>query len=451
MTRPYHSPSSIALGATCHYAWARQYVDGVRDPNIAWREEFLDLKWDHGLGLFVLPRTGERITAAQRGSALGLGLHATAERWYEPKRGAPDWGWFPGLVLASGKHLLPEPSAIERVRIEQEIGAEALHHRDCRRDGAPTTTITVAGVKWAGFVDLEAHGGDELRRLGIKAPDGLAVIDYKSTSSIDKHALTPSELLANPQGALYAIAVGSRLGLRSLPERWVYFESKKVRRALAIDVTAELSRAHDVIGPCADLARQLDIISRSADAPKNPAKSVTENGVTIPACNLYGPPDRINCRHHITNGGTCDYQGRRFGPVVHQISKKKEIKNMTTAEDKKAAFEAKKAELAAKKAALAAGAASTEEADKSGEAEESTEGEEASVESAPAPVKPKGLPPKAKPAAAADDHSAVAEHQGLTVTNGGIVFEIPKGSPLYKPLMAAAKAQRAFAAALAGD
>jgi hypothetical protein len=399
VTRPYHSPSSIALGAQCHYAWAKQYVDDVRDPNVPWREEFTELKWDHGKGLFVLPRTGEHITAAQRGSALGLGLHATAERWYEPERGAPDWGWFPGLVLASGKHLLPEPTAIERVWIEQQIGTDPLLSvgREAR-EGAPTHTITVAGVKWAGFVDLEAHGGDELRRLGIVAPDGVGVLDYKSTSSIEKHAKTPAELLKDPQASLYAIAVGQRLGVRSLPERWVYFESKKVRRALAIDVTAELSRAHDVIGPCADLARQLDMISQSADAPKNPAKSVTENGVTIPACNLYGPPDRINCRHHQTNGGTCDYQGRRFGSVVHQISKKKEISTMTTLSAKEK-FEAKKAELAAKKAALAAGAASTEEEAKSEEAEEA-ESEEESVESTPAPVtaKPKPAGPKAKPA-----------------------------------------------------
>lgn len=406
VTRPYHSPSSIALGASCHYAWARQYIDNARDPNIAWREEFTELKWDHGLGLFVLPRTGERITAAQRGSALGLGLHATAERWYDPKRGEPDWGWFPGQVLASGKHLLPEPSAIKRVRIEQEIGDTALARPKGRngappigvkpREGAPTKALLVEGILWAGFVDLEAEGGDELERLGIVAPDGLAILDYKSTSSIDKHAKTPAELLKDPQAALYAIAVTRRRGLRSVPERWVYFESKKIRRALAIDVTAEQSRALDVIGPCADLARTLDMISQSAEAPKNPAKSVTENGVTIPACNMYGPPDRINCRHHQSNGGTCDYQGRRFGSVVHQISKKKEIQNMTTAEEKKAAFEAKKAELAAKKAAAAAAAAGTDEEAKSGDEAEEAQGEEASVESPPAPVKPRTVGAKLK-------------------------------------------------------
>jgi hypothetical protein len=250
----------------------------------------------------------------------------------------------------------------------------------------------VAGVKWAGFIDLEAHGGDELERLGIVAPDGVAVLDYKSTSSIEKHAKTPAELLKDPQASLYAIAVGSRLGLRALPERWVYFESKKIRRALAIDVTAELSRAHDVIGSCADLARTLDMISSSADAPKNPAKSVTENGVTIPACNLYGPPDRINCRHHQSNGGTCDYQGRRFGSVVHQISKKKEIKMAMTQEEKQEAFRLKKEELAKKNAAAAAaaaGAASAEDEAKSEEAEE-TQGEEAQAEEPkPTAVKPK--------------------------------------------------------------
>lgn len=398
MTRPYHSPSSIALGQACHFAWARQYVDGVRDPNLAWREEFTELKWDHGLGLFVLPSTGERVTAAQRGSALGLGLHATAERHFDPKRGEPDWAWFPGQVLASGKHLLPEPSQIERVHIERQIGTDPIVRAKGHtpREGEPTHTITVEGVKWAGFIDLEADGHAELERLGINAPDGVAVLDYKSTSSIEKHAKTPSELLRDPQGALYAIAVGTRRGLRSLPERWVYFESKKVRRSLAIDVMAELSRAHDVIGRCSDLARQLDMISCSADAPKNPAKSVTENGVTIPACNLYGPPDRINCRHHQSNGGTCDYQGRRFGSVVHQISKKKEIRNMTTVEEKKAAFEAKKAELAAKNAAAAASAVSTDEDAKSGAEAEEAQGEEASVESAPAPVKPRTVVGKLK-------------------------------------------------------
>jgi hypothetical protein len=352
MPRPYHSPSSIKLGLDCPFAWALQYIDGNRDPNIEWREEFTELKWDFGANAFVLPRTGEKVTAAQRGSALGLGLHATAERYYDPKRGAPDWNWFPGQVLASGRHLLPEPGAIERVVIEAQIGDEPLPVREHTRLGQPTTAIRVEGILWSGFIDLEAHGGDELRRLGIVAPDGMAVLDYKSTSNIAERALTRDELLRDPQAALYAIAVGRRLGLSSVPERWVYFESKKVRRALPVDVTAELSRAHDVIGPCADLARELDMITNSAGARKN-----------TDSCNKYGNPDRINCRHHVENGGTCDARRRRFGQVVQLHNKKPEIVDAMaeiTAEERKANFEKKKAELAAKKAGAAASAPAQE-------------------------------------------------------------------------------------------
>ncbi len=405
MPRPYHSPSSIKLGQDCRRAWAYQYIDGLRDPNIAWREEFTELKWDFAANCFVLPSTGEKVTAAQRGSALGLGLHATAERWYEPKRGAPDWNWFPGQVLASGKHLLPEPGAIERVVIEAQIGNEPLPVREQVREGQPTLALSVAGVLWAGFIDLEAHGGDELRRLEIVAPDGVAVLDYKSTSSIAERALTQAELLADPQAALYSIAVGQRLGLKSVPERWVYFESKKVRRALAIDVTAELSRALDVIGPCADLARELDTITRSEDAPQNPD-----------ACTKYGNPDRINCRYHVENGGNCNPKRRRFGSLVTLHTKKPEIKEAMatiTNEERQAAFAAKKAELEAKKAAAAGAAPAPSEEDKSDGEAESAEGKEEAPEAPAEAVKPE---PKVQPKPAAAKLKVPDGSQAATIS-----------------------------------
>jgi len=404
VTRPYHSPSSIALGLNCQHAYALQYIDGKRDADLPWREEFTTLKWDHGLGLFVLPRTGERVTAAQRGASLGKALHATAERWYEPARGVADWGWFPGQVLASGKHLLPEPSAIERVVIEQPIGDTDLYAdgrvgmAEALRAGKPTTAIEVEGILWSGFVDLEAHGGDELARLGITAPDGVAIIDYKSTSKIESYALTRDELLKDPQAALYAIAVGRKLGLTSVPERWVYFESKAKRRALPIDVTAELSRALDVIGPCADLARELDMISHSGDAPKN-----------LSACKKYGPPDRINCRRHISNGGTCDAKHKRFGAPIQLVVKKKEIHDMATQisnEERKAKFEARRAALAAEaEAAKTSGSVAIDEAAEEPEAEAADEeptDEAETVEPTPATAKPATAKPApaAKPVAA---------------------------------------------------
>lgn len=375
MPRPYHSPSSISLGLTCKHAWALSYVDGIRDPNLEWDDRYLDLKWDFGANCFVMPVTGERVTAAQRGSALGGGLHLTAERWYDPTRGKPDWNWFPGQVLASGKHLLPEPSKIERVIIEQAIGTIPLPKRARRHERDPDVAIEVGGILWAGFVDNEAHGGDELKRLGIVAPDGVATIDYKTSSNLEKYGLTRAELLKDPQAALYAINGCRKLGLQAMPERWVYFETKKKRRAIAVDVNAELSRALDVIGPCADLARELDMITNSADAPKNSRPIQTELG-PVAACNMYGPPDRINCRHHKVNGGSCN----AWAPfrALTQLSKKPEIKEAMadiTAEERKAAFEKKKAEMAAKKAAAGSAAPAPEPDASEPEAEGATEPE----------------------------------------------------------------------------
>jgi hypothetical protein len=395
MPRPYHSPSSIALGAHCRRAWAYSYIAGIRDPEVAWTDDFLSYKWDHGTAKYWSPDESASLTAQARGSSLGKGMHTTAERWYGNQN--PDWNWFPGLVLAAGKHLLPEPSKIESVVIEHAIGTVPLPPRATVREGQPTRAIEVHGVMWAGFRDLLAVGGDELRRLKINAPDGRAVFDYKSCSDFEKFALTHDELLADPQAALYAIDACKEYDTRSIPERWVYFANKKKRAALAIDVTAELSRALDVIGPCADLARELDTLTQIEDAPHNPK-----------ACYAYGNPERINCRYHLVNAGpwldaaqtipSCKAWGA-FRSLV-QIKKKEEITQMAqaiTAEERAANFAKKKAEMAAK-AAGAATAPSTEPVDapestpdaedKSDAPTESPEVQEAPQEAAPAPVKP---------------------------------------------------------------
>lgn len=434
MPRPYHSPSSIALGAHCRRAWAYSYIAGIRDPEVAWTDDFLGYKWDHGTAKYWSPDGEHSLTAQARGSSLGKGMHTTAERWYGNQN--PNWSWFPGLVLSAGKHLLPEPSKIESVIIEHAIGKERVYgsiteSRKAAALGKPTQCITVHGVKWAGFRDLMAIGGDELRRLKINAPDGRAVFDYKSCSDFEKFALTHDELLADPQAALYAIDACKEYDLRSIPERWVYFANKKKRAALAIDVTAELSRALDVIGPCADLARELDKLTQIEDAPQNPA-----------ACYAYGNPERINCRYHVVNAGawldaaktipSCKAWGA-FRSLV-QIKKKEEITKMSeqiTAEQRKANFEKKKQEQAAKNAARVAaeaGAAAAPtpepepiEGDKSDGETESPEVQEAPQEAAPAPVKPapvaaKPSPAKAKPAVGSQS-ATIAELSAELVAN----------------------------------
>lgn len=410
MPRPYHSPSSIALGKLCPRAWALQYLENRRDPDVAWTDDFLRWRWDNGTARYWSPDETQSISAAQRGAALGKAAHATAERWYDPKRGAPDWSWYPGRVLAAGKHLLPEPSKIELVHIERGIGDRPLPLLAGAREGAPTMALEVHGILWAGFIDNEAHGRAELARLRINAPDGLAVIDYKTSSNLDKFALTRAELLADPQAALYAAATCRRYGLASVPERWVYFESKQKRRAIAVDVTAELSRALDVLGPCADLARQLDALTYVNEAPKNPL-----------ACYAYGNPERINCRHHVVNGGDCNTWAP-FKTLV-QINIKPEIHTMTealSAAEREKKFEAKRKEMAAKAAGQTAAAkpkpkpaalklAPKLKAAPEPEPEEETEEEETETEdptlpdtAAPAPELPKpaqGLRPRGRPPA----------------------------------------------------
>jgi hypothetical protein len=432
MPRPYHSPSSIALGKLCPRAWALQYLENRRDPDVAWTDDFLRWRWDNGTARYWSPDETQSISAAQRGAALGKAAHATAERWYDPKRGAPDWSWFPGRVLAAGKHLLPEPSKIERVHIERGIGDRLLPLQEGAREGAPTTALEVHGILWAGFVDNEAHGRAELARLRINAPAGLVVIDYKTTSSLDRFALTHSELLTDPQAALYAAATCKRHGLASVPERWVYFESKQKRRAIAVDVTAELSRALDVLGPCADLARRLDALTHVGEAPKNPL-----------ACYAYGNPERINCRHHVVNGGDCNTWAP-FKTLV-QITPKPEILVMTealSAAEREKKFEAKRKEMAAKAA-----------------------GQTAAAKPKPKPVATLKLAPKLKPAPVASepetepeeteqDDAVEAEDPTLPDT-AAPAPELPKPAvglrPRGRPAALPATGQSATIAALAAE
>lgn len=345
MPRPYHSPSSIALGRTCQRAWAYQYIDGLRDPDVSW-PVVESYKWDHGRARYV-GADGQSCSAAQRGAALGKAMHATAERWFDPTRGEPDWDALPGQMFAAARHHYPEPQLITYAQVEAPIGTVALPGvGGSARDGAPTVALPVAGILWAGYRDLFIEAPDELRRVGVNAPDGVASFDHKSTSNIAEHALTHAELLVDPQASLYAIDDCERLGLRAMPMRWAYTESKKIRRSLPVDATIELSRAHDTIGPCADLARELDTLTRSEDAPQNTA-----------ACNMYGPPDRVNCRHHTSNGGRCNAR-QRLGPIDIHHEKKSEIK-MALSTEASANFARVKAEAAAKRAAAAEGAGET--------------------------------------------------------------------------------------------
>src|SRR5690606_5853414 len=239
MARRYHSPSSIALGERCAHAWALRYVGGWREPEVTWAEI----------------EAGAPHEPRQRSLALGKAMHAVIEDWY--RGGDPEWVPLPGRSARAGLHLLPHRDACHEVFVEEPIGREALPPRTCDVCGAledvhapgdraghaftstaPAVGLRVHGVLWAGFRDLLARPTRaELQRLGLD-PDRVQwiQIDHKSCANIDRYALRPGELRQDPQCNLYAIDLAERLGLERVHSRWVYYESKRVRRAAATDV-----------------------------------------------------------------------------------------------------------------------------------------------------------------------------------------------------------------------
>jgi hypothetical protein len=146
----------------------------------------------------------------------------------------------------------------------------------------------------------------ECDRLGV--PYGPVLLDdYKTSSSIQRYALTEAELLADVQANLYGYATCVEFGQDFTPARWVYFETKKVRRAKAVDVDIHHDAALAVLEPACALARQLDTLVYASAAAKNPL-----------ACGDYG-----GCQYHQSRGGPCDAR-RSIGGLIQARVKKKE-------------------------------------------------------------------------------------------------------------------------------
>ena len=250
MTRPYHSASSIKLGQRCKRAWAYCYIDGLRDIEVPWSEI--------EAGLIVLPRV--------RSLSLGKAVHAVGEAHY--KHQTPRWESLPGQIFASGLGLLPHVEESNAIEVEQAIGNPASPNG---------LALKACGVLWVGFRDLLV--------------DALQ-IDYKTTSNIAKWALTPEQLHNDLQCALYTLDLAQRLNIYEIKSRWVYMETKAIRRAMSVDTAMSLDHALSVIEPAAQLAHELDTLERSADAPQN-----------THACYDYA-----GCQYHRSVGGPCDAQ-----------------------------------------------------------------------------------------------------------------------------------------------
>ena len=257
MARRYHSASSTKLGQRCPRAWAYAYIAGLREPDVDWAEI--------EAGRIVPPRT--------RSLSLGKAVHAMGEAYFGGMRAPYAWQSLPGQIFASGIGALPLPAACDEIEVERPIGDVAV-------EGAPGgRVLELHGVRWAGCRDL-----------AVRQAGAWLQADYKTTASLARYALTPEALRDDLQCAIYVVDLARRLGLSEVACRWLYLETKAVRRAMPIDVVVPLEHAIKIVEPAAALARELDTLERVDDAEQ-----------ILTACYDYG-----GCQYHASAGGPCE-------------------------------------------------------------------------------------------------------------------------------------------------
>jgi hypothetical protein len=182
-------------------------------------------------------------------------------------------------------------------------------------------------VAFGGFRDLLAIVSPAAwDRLGLAAlevqgaPRGYLLVDYKSTKSIAKWAKAPRVLREDVAANAYALDAMNKFGIDAIACRWVYFETGKSRRAIAVDFMITRANALRVLAGQADIARHLDTITVDT-AVKNPD-----------ACGRYG-----GCPHHITRGGPCDAR-RSLGKLIQTARRKQDNPMALSIEQMKAQF-----------------------------------------------------------------------------------------------------------------
>jgi hypothetical protein len=246
MPRDYHSPSSIELGLRCDAAWARTYIDGVREPPVEWNDPDAD------------PR--------QRAAGLGTATHAILEDHYQ---------FAPAEVM--GARWDEKPG---------QLALALLTHAPPRGPGIVAeggVMFEWAGITWKGLIDLV----DETAP-GTGAP---IVYDWKTTSNIASWAKDRTTLEADVAASVYAVRTAQRLDLRErVPCRWVYAQTKGPTTTRPVDFVMQLDQAKRTLDRAADEARRLDAIESFDTAKKNPL-----------ACRAFG----AICMHHVSRGGPC--------------------------------------------------------------------------------------------------------------------------------------------------
>lgn len=364
MKRLYYSSSLIELAESCERAYYYQYHLRLRQPEIPW--ELIEA------GKITVrygderPREGT-CTASQKGQSLGGVMHRLLERWHRGRAKGRDWRTFVGQVASSGLQHLPHPEECHETRIEESIGDTPLVLPAAERTShAPANVLMVEGVPWGGVLDFWGLlSRRALRRLSIASNqgDGL-LVDYKSSSNLRRYAPTPDELLQRIQPNLYALHCMTTFATQEQATRFVYFETKKIRRALPVDIVVERNRAHDFIAAKAKLVRRLEQIECEADAEQN-----------TDSCHKYG-----GCWLHESVGGPCNAR-RSLGADIQSRVRIDRGVDMVSAKPKAD----KRAQFLARKKQLEAAAAESEDVAENAEESEDADNEDA-AESETAPV-----------------------------------------------------------------
>jgi hypothetical protein len=324
MSKPrlYQSPSSVKMGdnaspSGCELAYAYRYVAGLREPEVAWRDIRTGVIEVAPWG--VRPADGQ-CTPGQRSKALGVALHRFMQRWALGKR--VRWTSLIGQIAASGIHLCPPPGGEQL--LETALGDHPLppsRHKD-----APTHGLLIDRMVWVGLLD----------RL-VKVGGLWLLIDYKSSADLKKYVPTPEALAVDLAACLYVVGVCRRLGLSRLACRWIYFETKKVRRAVAVDFSITLKDALRVVRSYGETARHLTTIRAVDQATPNPNPE---------ACDAYG-----GCYYARKLGGPCTVR-RSFSQLI-QLHQKKDPQMAVTEEELNARFAAASGKAAPAKSAKA--------------------------------------------------------------------------------------------------
>lgn len=229
------SPSQIATALDCLRKWGRESLDGVKSPD-------------------------------KPSTILGQQTHTQAENWLG--KGERPALTLPGRIFESGAHLWPAP------------GSRPFIIED-------TVQFTALGISFHGRLDVAYDDDDSILTIG----------DHKTTSD-PKWAKTSDDLLKDPQGIIYPLALMVRYQRDRARLRWVYYLTRKTRKAWAVTLDVTLPQATERFAehilPISRIlwkAKQDGL--RGADMPQNPNACEKYGGCAFRGeCNL-SPRDRM--------------------------------------------------------------------------------------------------------------------------------------------------------------